>query len=139
MANYKDFTFNRGKYGKAQEVSNNSTIVLAIKNIILSKPCNFPFSPSLGVDIEKYEFELGDEKTLNEIKTNILGQIGKFIPSLEGVFLDIRLIDDTNKNIPQGRKILAINIKANNSDGDIDTNFLLYKEFDGMHIYNETK
>ena len=103
MARYRDYTFNHGDYGTAQEVTDASAIALAIKNIILSRPGNFPRTPGLGVDIEKYEFEQADSKTLSEIKTDITTQIGKYIPSIETVDLNVTLIEDTNEGIYKGR------------------------------------
>ena len=139
MATYRDYSFNHGNFSKAEEVTDASAVVLAIKNIILSRPGNFPFTPSLGIDIEKYAFELGDEKTLEQIKSDISEQIGRFLPSLENVYVNVILVDDTNDNLPKGRKILGISVRSSLNDESVEANFLLYNDYDGLHIYNEVK
>ena len=63
----KDFTLNLGKYNKLEEVDEKNAFVLAVRNILLSKPGNFPLTPNLGMDIEQYLFEPADEYTLNKI------------------------------------------------------------------------
>ena len=47
----KDFTLNLGKYNKLEEVDEKNAFVLAVRNILLSKPGNFPLTPNLGMDI----------------------------------------------------------------------------------------
>lgn len=137
MATYRDFSFNRGDFGKAQEVTDASALVLAIKNIILSRPGNFPFTPSLGIDIEKYEFEFADDKTLDQIKTDITTQIGLYLPNVEGVYLDVRFVED--EDFAPGRTILGISVKASMNDETVEVNFLIYNDYDGLHIYDEVK
>jgi len=52
MADYTDFEFELGDYGKAVEYNDENAIILAVRNILLSKPGNFPFNPSIGMNIK---------------------------------------------------------------------------------------
>ena len=66
---YKDFSFNLGNYNKMEEYTDAPVFVLAVRNILLSKPGNYPFTPGLGIDIEQYMFDLADENTKSRIES----------------------------------------------------------------------
>lgn len=138
MAKYEDFSFNRGLYNKAEEYKDAAAVVLAIKNILLSRPGNFPFTPSLGLDLERYLFEPADEQTLNQIKTDLSDQISRYIPGIEGVTINISVVEDDKPNMIPSRNVLGISIKASVGSETIDTNFLAYHDFDGLIILNES-
>ena len=63
MANikYYDAVFEVNDNNKLLEYYDASALVVAIKNILLSRPGNFPLTPSLGMDISKYQFEALDD------------------------------------------------------------------------------
>lgn len=136
---FKDFQLNYGKYNRMNEVEGSSAFVLAVRNILLSKPGNFPLTPSLGMDIEQYLFEIADEYTLSSIKTELLNQISKYISNASSVRVEVELInDELNIDGSMFRNILGISVSALVDGAATTTNFLLYKDHDLLNVYNET-
>ena len=127
---YKDWTFDMSNYGKLEEYYDNNAIVLAIRNIILSKPGNFPETPSLGMNIEKYQFDFLDDQTITNIKNELSYQISKYIPSLTGVSIFIDRIDEDNTSY------LCISVQASSDGNNLTANFLIMKD-EEVKIYNE--
>lgn len=82
MANvkYYDSIFEVGTNNKLITYYDASALVLSIKNILLSKPGNYPLTPSLGIDISKYQFELLDDETISDIEADLSFQINKYSP-----------------------------------------------------------
>lgn len=136
----KDFTLNQGNYNKMEELSEANSFVLAVRNILLSKPGNFPLTPSLGMDIEQYLFEIADEYTLNSIKTELNNQINKYISNATNVNVVVELVEDWDQTTGKDnvRYILGISVSANVKGEAVSTNFLLYKDHNLLNIYNET-
>ena len=85
MAEFLDFQFKESEFGLGKEYKDEDAIVLAIRNILLSRPGNFPFNPSIGMNIKKYQFDFIDDETLEEIKGELSRQISRYIPSLANV------------------------------------------------------
>lgn len=130
MANYLDFKMEIGEYGKTPEFKNSQALVLAIKNILLSKPGNFPFNPSVGMNIKKYQFDLLDNDTLSKIKTELSQNIASFIPDLDGVNINVGTVTENSHTY------LYISIRVD-MDGEIsNANFVILNE-DEVKIYNE--
>lgn len=136
----KDFTLNLGKYNKLEEVDEKNAFVLAVRNILLSKPGNFPLTPNLGMDIEQYLFEPADEYTLNKIKTVLNRQISDYVDNASNVTVDAVLLEDTvpfeDGSSPM-RYILGISVAATVDNDRISTNFLIYRDNNLLNIYNE--
>lgn len=132
---YRDFTFNNGSNGALEEYSGASAIVLAIRNIILSRPGNFPMNPSMGLDVTKYEFDLGSSDTLDTIKTDLQKQITQYVPSVSNVSVSVSLVEDDSQ---AGRFVLGFKVEADtNEDGF--TSYWLIEVQDGIpHVVNET-
>ena len=138
---FKDFQLNSGNYNRMNEVEGASAFVLGVRNILLSKPGNFPLTPSLGMDIEQYLFEIADDITLNSIKTELTNQISKYISNATNVNVQVQLVhDDENINESSSifRYILGISVSALVDGQATKTNFLLYKDHDLLNVYNET-
>ena len=134
----KDFTLNHGPYNKMEELSEANAFVLAVRNILLSKPGNFPLTPSLGMDIEQYLFEIADNYTLNSIKTELNNQISKYISNASNVVVNVELLEDITNEKDFIRYVLGISVSANVNGESVSTNFLLYKDHNLLNIYNET-
>jgi len=133
MASYKDFIFTVGDYGKLTEVTTESNvIVLAIKNILLSRPGNFPSYPSLGINIKKYKFELLDDQEISNLKTELSEQISAYIPNLNSVNLSVEKLERDNKYY------LGITLSAFSDGESITSNFLVATEDTLVTVYNET-
>lgn len=133
---YKDFTFELDEYGKTKEYSGTNAIILAIKNILLSRPGNFPFTPDLGVDIQRFQFELLDDYTLSDIKNQIMTQINKFIPTIDNVNVSVSKVEDNT--LGEYSTGLGISVSAVYQGEGITTNFLLIKDKEIVYVYNET-
>ena len=133
---YKDFEFEMDEYGKTKEYSGTNAIILAIKNILLSRPGNFPFTPDLGADIGQYQFELLDDYTLSDIKNNILNQINKFIPAIDNVSVSVDKVESEVQGEPANA--IGISVSALENGESITTNFLIVKNKEILEVYDET-
>lgn len=131
MAKYRDFIFEKGEYDKVSEYTDASAIVLAIRNILLSRPGNFPFNPSIGMDIRKYQFDLLDTQTLSDIKSELNRSIAAYIPELEGVNVSVEKIEK------DGKSYLGISVSVDYDKDSLTTNFLLVNEKDDVRVFNE--
>ena len=109
---------------------------MAIKNILLSRPGNFPFTPDLGLNIDKYQFELLDDYTLSDIKNGILYQINKFVPAIDGVAVSVDKVEsEIRGEFVTG---IGISVSAVYNGENVTANFLVLKDKEIVHVYNET-
>ena len=132
MAEYIDFQLKKGEYVKASEYYDEDAIILAIRNILLSRPGNFPFNPSIGMNIKKYQFDLLDDQTVADIQSELDRQIAKYIPSLGNVSVQVVKVEDDN-----GLPYLGIAIGANMNGEKITSNFILGQEGQTVKVFNE--
>ena len=132
MAEYTDFQLKKGEYVKASEYYDEDAIILAIRNILLSRPGNFPFNPSIGMNIKKYQFDLLDDQTVSDIQSELDRQIAKYIPSLGNVSVQVVKVEDDN-----GLPYLGIAIAANMNGEKITSNFILGQEGQTVKVFNE--
>lgn len=132
MAEYTDFQFKKGEYEKASEYFDEDAIILAIRNILLSKPGNFPFNPSIGMNIKKYQFELLDDQLISDIQSELNRQISQYIPSLGNVSIYVTKVVDDN-NLPY----LGISVAANMNGEKITSNFILGESGQTVKVFNE--
>ena len=133
MANYKDFDFSAGEYGKASEYYDSSAIAVAIKNILLSRPGNFPMHPSLGMNIRKYQFEFLDDVTIKSIQNELKRSIGLYIPDASDVEIQVLKKTD-NKNQPY----LGIFVSIDLNGQEVISTFVVRNEQGMTRVYNET-
>ena len=132
---YKDFTFEMSDYNRANEVYDSNAVLNAIKIIILSKPGNFPLTPKCGVDISKYQFDLLDDTTIEEIKRDITNQVSEYIPSIDNFTLSISKVNsDENPNITA----LGISLSATSNGETTDGGFLLVKDKEVLTVHDIT-
>ena len=129
---YTDFAFQLGEYGKSQEYYDENAIILAVRNILLSKPGNFPFNPSIGMNIKQYQFELFDKEGLNDFQIELNRQIAQYIPDMTGIDVQVRKVYDEN-NTP----FLGIAIKSIINSENISANFLIRNDGDLVNVFNE--
>jgi phage baseplate assembly protein W len=138
MAQYRDFTFDQGIYGRAAEYTDTSAFILAIRNILLSRPGNYPFNPSFGMNIQKYQFDLLDDIQLNEIKSELNRQIARYLPSFQDVQVDVRKIDNVDGVDADNREMIGISVISKVGAETLASSFLLYKRNGTLNIINET-
>jgi len=135
MANrYTDFALESSDYSRAVEYADSNAIILAIRNIILSRPGNFPFNPSVGLNIKKYKFDILDSNLVFEIQSELDRQISAYIPELEGITTVVKKLEDTD-----GRPYLGIYVSATNDEEEINASFLLTQDdtTQEISIFNE--
>ena len=118
---YVDFTFDNGKYGLIQQYTGNNSLILAVRNILLSRPGNFPFTPGIGMDIEKFQFDFLDEETLGSIKSGLETQMDKYLPSTNSVETLVRKVEDPDSSIP----MVGISVSTIENGEMLTANFLL--------------
>ena len=134
MAKYKDYQFDLGEYNKASEYFDNDALILGIRNILLSRPGNFPFNPSLGMDIKKYQFDLLDDKTISDINKELGRQLSLYMPDLQNIQVNVSKVDGNN-----GEAYLGIIVMTTMNGENVNASFLLSKnENDIVSVFNET-
>jgi phage baseplate assembly protein W len=143
MAIYRDFTLDQGKYGRAPEYTDASAIILAIilaiRNILLTRKGNYPFNPSFGMDIEKYQFDLLDDVQISEIKNELFRQIATYMPSFQNVVVDVRRVSEVEGVDADGREMLGISVSSKSGQSATTNSFLLYRKNGTLNIINETR
>lgn len=134
MAIYKDFRFEPGMYGKLSEYTDSDALILGIRNIMLSRPGNFPFNPSLGMNIMKYQFDLLDDKTISDIRSELNRQIAEYMPDLQNIEISVQKVTSD-----KGEDFLGIAVSTSKNGKIIDAKFLLSKDRDDVLVFNEAK
>lgn len=132
MATYKDFRFKKSEYEKAEEYEDTDAIILAIKNILLSKPGNYPLTPSFGMNVKKYQFDLLDNQTISNIQSELNKNIAQYIPELQGVTAEVRKIEDES-----GNPYLCFVIYDGTKDSNRAT-LIMKNNGDLVSVFNET-
>lgn len=133
-ANYLDFGLFKGEYGVAKEFYDEDAIILAVRNLLLSKPGNFPFNPSIGLNIKQYQFDILDDTTLYIIESKIQDAIIKYIPELGDVEVYVRKVEDEN-----GKPFLGIAILSPINGEKVEANFLIDNNGTTLKVFNEIR
>ena len=134
MADYTDFALSFGPYGKATEYTDENAIILAIRNILLSRPGNFPFNPSIGMNIKKYQFDILDSQTISDIQSELNREIAQYIPNLGSVEVYVNKIESSD-----GIGYLGISVGANLNGEKITSNFIMGQDpkTNEVKVFNE--
>lgn len=139
MATLRDFTLDQGQYGRAAEYTDSAAIILAIRNILLTRKGNFPFNPNFGMDIEKYQFDLLDDIQVGEIRSELQRQIAAYLPSFQNVLVDVRIITEAEGVDADGRQMVGITVSSKVGQQAVTSTFLLYRKNGSLNIINETR
>lgn len=131
---YKDIDFVMNEYGKLKEYTGANAAVLAIRNIILTKKGNFPLSPSLGLDIENYQFDFLDQTTVNQLKADLLSQINTYVPSLENVSVQVEIVEG-NDEYPGNA--IGIMVSAIGENEKLNASFLVTHDNENVNVFSE--
>lgn len=131
---YKDIDFVMNEYGKLKEYTGANAAVLAIRNIILTKKGNFPLSPSLGLDIENYQFDFLDQTTVNQLKSDLLSQINTYVPSLENVSVQVEIVEG-NDEYPGNA--IGIMVSAIGENEKLNASFLVTHDNENVNVFSE--
>jgi phage baseplate assembly protein W len=136
MAQLRDVTFNYGEYGRAAEYVDSNAVILAIRNILLSKPGNFPFTPEFGMNIAKYQFDILDETQVNIINNELQRHISQYLPSMLDVQTDVRIVPAGERLEADSLDTLGIYVSARINQDRIESNFLVYTKDGELNIIN---
>jgi phage baseplate assembly protein W len=139
MAQYRDFTFDPGIYGRAAEYTDTSAFVLAIRNILLSRKGNYPFNPSFGMNIQKYQFDLLDDIQLNEIRSELNQHIARYMPAFQDVQIDVRKITNLDGVDADNKEMIGISVISKVNNQSLASSFVLFKKNGTLNIINETR
>lgn len=132
MAKFKDFQLEEGDYQAAREYSDADALALAVRNILLSRPGNFPFNPSIGVNIKKYQFNLIDTQELKTIQREIDRAISACIPNIDTTTTVVKkIIGDDN------HPYIAISVNASVNGNESSVNFVLDQIDNDVRVFNE--
>jgi phage baseplate assembly protein W len=139
MARYRDFTLDQGQYGRAAEYTDTSAMILGVRNILLTRKGNFPFNPSFGIDIERYQFDLLDDVQLGEIRSELARQIAEYMPSFQNVAVEVRAVTDTDNLGFDSRNAVGIFVSSRSGSESVSASFLLYRKNGTLNILSETR
>lgn len=141
MARYRDFIFKQGQYTRAEEFTDTSAIILAIRNILLARQGNYPFNPSFsfynGESIEQFQFDLLDQEQIDQIKSILASRISEYIPDLSDIAISVEIVNDESGVVNDGRNMLGISISSKLNASPLVLNFLLYEINGELTIINE--
>lgn len=131
----KDLTFNVSEYGVAEKTDGKYSVLEAVKNIILSRPGNFPMHPDIGVDLAKYEFEFLDDNTLSQIKTDIIRQVTENTTDVDDINIEVSKLEE---NI-NGQTVYGVGVAVSiiESGNEINRAFIILKDREVLSIYDE--
>jgi len=138
MAKYRDFMLEQSNFIKATEYTDTSAIILAIRNILLSRKGNFPFTPAFGMNIKKYQFDLLDDIQIDAIRSELSRHIAEYIPDISSVNVTVEIVSDDDEIVNEGKNMLGISIASKIDAGAISSSFLLYEKDGELTILNET-
>ena len=135
-AHYLDFGLFKGDYGIANEYKDVDAVIIAIRNLLFAKPGNYPFHPSLGINIKKYQFDILDDETIGIIESELQDAINEHIPSQSGIDCYVRRVLDDET----GKTYLGIAIKMLDENGErVEANFLLDQNDSTVKVFNEIR
>lgn len=132
-----DYTYDISDYGEVQKYTGANATINAIKNLILSREGNYPFTPKAGIDIGKYQFDLLDDDEISKIKHDIMFQVTEYIPSIDTLNLNVQKVEEIiNNELVTG---LGVHVSAVVSGENIESSFLLIKDKEVVQVYNENQ
>jgi hypothetical protein len=66
-------------------IVNNETgvraLALRLQTLLLTEPGTYPNNYSLGIGVQKYDFEFLDDATLSDLRSKISEQVSKWVPA----------------------------------------------------------
>ena len=77
-------------------VKDDNAIKQAVKNLILTRPGEKPFQPTVGSNISDLLFEPLDNFTADAVQEEVINTIARFEPRVQ--LIEVEVITDFNKN-----------------------------------------
>lgn len=94
-------------------VSGAETVALLILNLLFTRPGNYPNSPDMGINIQKYKFEFIDNQTLSEIEHEINSQIDTYLSNTVIAQVSLSRSEDEEEK----RNTIIVSITVTTSSG----------------------
>lgn len=97
-AKKNEFILKVNEFQKVDNIDGLLAIARLVQTLLFLKPGTYPNDPEIGIGIENYKFEWGDEKTIEMIKEKITEQVHKYIPSssITDILVGVRASDASN-------------------------------------------
>jgi|TARA_B110000503_G_scaffold143574_1_gene245950 phage baseplate assembly protein W len=91
-----DLAFANRPSGDVYKKRDAAAVKQSIKNILLTNHYEKPFQPFFGSNLRGMLFELADNLSTSEVKSNIITAIKSYEPRVEILNLDVNIIPDQN-------------------------------------------
>jgi phage baseplate assembly protein W len=91
-----DLTFSKRPSGDIYKKRDAAAVKQSIKNLLLTDYHEKPFQPFFGGNLRAMLFELADDETEDEIRSNIVTAINNYEPRVEIQNIDVNVLPDQN-------------------------------------------
>tara|TARA_B110000908_G_C10256321_1_gene455772 strand:+ start:1213 stop:1659 length:447 start_codon:yes stop_codon:yes gene_type:complete len=91
-----DLTFSKRPSGDIYKKRDAAAVKQSIKNLLLTDYYEKPFQPFFGGNLRAMLFELADDETEDEIRSNIVTAINNYEPRVEIQNIDVNVLPDQN-------------------------------------------
>lgn len=91
-----DLTFSKRPSGDIYKKRDAAAVKQSIKNLLLTDYYEKPFQPFFGGNLRAMLFELADDETEDEIRSNIITAINNYEPRVEIQNIDVNVLPDQN-------------------------------------------
>ena len=136
MPQFMDYSFAPNEFNECKQLNEKEVLVYTFRNLLLSRPGNYPEMPGFGVNIVKYNLSLANQTTLDTIKDDIISQSNRYLPELSD--LNVSVAFQNSDDPTDKKKYLTISISVIKNGSSITTNFIVFKnENDETIILNE--
>ena len=88
-----------------------------IQNLIITEPNTYPTNPDLGVGIETYQFEIGDDLLLGNLRESIRRQIEMYVPKAD-LIKSMEVYKVRNRNSGVCTIVVSFQVDEPGSDSD---------------------
>lgn len=114
-----EITLDVTEFRKNRILESKEAIAKCVQNLLFFRKGNFPNQPELGIGIEDYMFELGDQTLLNELENTINQQISQFIDREEvNIDVTLKLVKNSSSKGKNNNLIIYVNIYSDKDEGN---------------------
>lgn len=103
-------------YNQPKVYEGFNSLGMNIVHLLFLKQGTYPNLPDMGINIESYNFEFIDDRTLGELELLIKEQIMKYLISNGYVDLVLKILTDN-----EDRKVLGLAFTISNDSNDPET------------------
>lgn len=122
----KELSLEYDDYQKPLEKDNLMGLARLILNLLFLEPGTYPNSPEMGINIQKYQFELMTKDFEGTLQSKITEQIDTYISSSSIRQILVKtLVKDSKKTIGIGFRVALPNNKISESDENDESQFFI--------------